>query len=298
MISPAAKASAYNNKTPGMLTAEVLRRVYAFFRYELIFEVASAAQLGAAKSRLLYSDSLSEEERALFTTVSCRAHRNDFLYAIASPEEYLKAGLSAVRCIDQVLAHSDNHNQIRTILDFACGYGRVARFLRARFPAADVSVCDIDGAAVDFCTRAFSAKAIASNSRFTGLSMGKRFDLIWCGSLITHIDECATIRLLKLFYHHLAPGGFCIFTTHGNQAIERMPVFGLGAVEQNQVLSQFRQSGYGYASYPGRIDMGISLVSREKMIAITHAAGPWAETAFIDHGWDNLQDVYGFVSRD
>jgi len=44
--------------------------------------------------------------------------------------------------------------------------------------------------------------------------------------------------------------------------------------------------------------MGISLVSREKMIAITHAAGPWAETAFIDHGWDNLQDVYGFVSRD
>ena len=280
-----------------MLTAEVLRRVYAFFRYELIFEVASAAQLGAAKSRLLYSDSLSEEERALFTTVSCRAHRNDFLYAIASPEEYLKAGLSAVRCIDQVLAQSDNHNQIRTILDFACGYGRVARFLSARFPAADVSVCDIDDAAVDFCTRAFSAKAIASDSMFSGLSIRKQFDLIWCGSLITHIDEGATMRLLKLFYQHLAPGGVCIFTTHGERAIERMPVFGLGEVAQNQVLAQFRQSGYGYASYPGRNDMGISLISREKMIDMTHGAAPWTETAFIDHGWDNLQDVYGFVSR-
>ena len=278
------------------LTASVLRKPYLFFRREIVFELASAAQLGAAKARLLHSDALSDGEKGLFTTVSCRVHPDDCLYAIASPEEYFKAGVSAVRCIEQVLEQSDNHNPIRTILDFASGYGRVARFLRSRFPAADITVCDIDGAAVDFCTRAFSATGVVSNLTFTELLVGNEFDLIWCGSLITHIDEDAATRLLKLFHEHLSPGGVCIFTTHGNRAIERMHTFGLSEVEQKQVLSQFRNSGYGYANYPGRTDMGISLVSREKMMAITQNAAPWTQVAFLDHGWDDLQDVYGLRS--
>ena len=127
------------------------------------------------------------------------------MYAISSPEEYLSAGLSAVRCIDYVLARSAGHNNVRSILDFASGYGRVLRFLKARFPLADITSSDIDPTAVDFCRRAFSVNTIVSSLDFGGISMSNKFDLIWCGSLVTHIDENRAARLLRLFRDHLSP---------------------------------------------------------------------------------------------
>jgi SAM-dependent methyltransferase len=217
------------------------------------------------------------------------------MYAISSHEEYLSAGVSAVRCIEHVLTQSAGHNDVRTILDFACGYGRVLRFLKARFPVADITASDIDPEALDFCRRAFSVKIFISSLDFTGISISDRFDLIWCGSLITHIDENAAACLLRFFHDHLSPGGVCIFTTHGNRAAESMKKYGLSETAQRQVLSQFRENGYGYADYPGRHGIGISVVSHECMVAIARSAGEWNQTAFLDHGWDNLQDVYGFA---
>jgi len=275
----------------GSLTVSVLRIPYRFLQ-RLTFEILAAAKLRSAKTRLLHSGAHSRQEK-LFAEISCRVHPNDFLYAIASPEEYLTAGVSALHCIDHILAQSAKHN-VRTILDFACGYGRVSRFLKSRFPGAEITVSDIDSAAVNFCSRTFAARPVISNLALTDLNLGNKFDLIWCGSLITHIDEPAATRLLKLFHDHLSPGGVCIFTTHGNEAKKFMEKYGLTESAQRQVLSQFDECGYGYANYPGRDDMGVSLVSQQRMTAIASGAGRWNQTAFIDHGWHNRQDVYAF----
>ena len=241
----------------------------------------------------MHSGALSREEKLFTERVSCRVHPNDGMYAIGSPEEYLTAGVSALHCIDHILAQSAKQD-VRTILDFACGYGRVARFLKSRFPGAEITVSDIDSAAVDFCSRTFGASPIISDRAFTELSIDNRFDLIWCGSLITHIDEQAATRLLRLFHDHLSPGGVCIFTTHGNEATKFMEIYGLNQSAQREVLSQFNESGYGYANYPWCDYMGVSVVSQERMTGIASSAGQWNQIAFIDHGWDNLQDVYAF----
>ena len=68
---------------------------------------------------------------------------------------------------------------------------------------------------LDFCQRAFSAKTVRSDIDFNKLSLPGKYDLIWCGSLVTHLDELAAINLLKFFHSHLSPDGLCIFTTHG-----------------------------------------------------------------------------------
>ncbi|MEF9426794.1 MAG: class I SAM-dependent methyltransferase, partial [Candidatus Mariimomonas ferrooxydans] len=94
---------------------------------------------------------------------------------------------------------------IRSILDFPCGYGRVLRFLRARFADADITISEINPVALDFCKREFSVKSVILDKDFSKLSLTCKLDLIWCGSLITHLDEKAATDLLKFFHDILSP---------------------------------------------------------------------------------------------
>ena len=196
---------------------------------------------------------------------------------------------------------SNEKNTVGSILDFPCGCGRVLRFLRVRFPKADITASEIDTSMLDFCKDVFSVKSVISDIDFRKLSLPGKHDLIWCGSLITHIDERATADLLKFFHDHLSPGGLCVFTTHGQLSVEwiekKTRTYGLTASAQQEVLSQFHHKGYGYADYKNWHGFGISVVSHEHMLAIARSVGQWNETSFLERGWDNHQDVYGFTKN-
>ena len=56
-----------------------------------------AARLHRAIKKLSSADHLEPEEKALLHRVSLRVHPNDTMYAILSGQEYLSAGLSALR---------------------------------------------------------------------------------------------------------------------------------------------------------------------------------------------------------
>jgi hypothetical protein len=151
---------------------------------------------------------------------------------------------------------------------------------------------------LDFCRRTVSVNSIASDPDFNNISLTDKFDLIWCGSLITHIDEAGAFKLLKLFYHHLSSDGLCVFTTHGQYSVEslqnRTITYGLTANEQSELLLKYRKMGYGYADYENKHGYGISAVSHTRMSAIAHSVGDWKETIFMERAWDNHQDVYGY----
>ena len=276
---------------------QLIRRSYDVVKNRTYVKLNRLISFRSAIKKLASADTLTHEEKTFLCNVSARVHPNDTMHAISSDEEYLSAGLSALRCIQYSLNDSNKNCNVRTILDFPCGYGRVLRFLRARFPDADVNVSDIDREAVDFCTGVFGAIPEMSNRDFTKLSTSRKFDLIWCGSLITHIDEAAATHLLRFFHNHLAPGGVCVFTTHGQIAadwIRKDPhTFGLTEDAQQQLVSRFYESGYGYADYPNGHG-GISVVSRERMRSIGCSVGRWKQVCYVEHGWDNLQDVYSF----
>lgn len=231
--------------------------------------------------------------------VSLKIHHKDAMYAPFAASHYLSVGLSAVCCIEDALDKSKRDDAVKSILDFPCGYGRVLRFLKARFPDAEITVSEIDPAALNFCKLVFSVNSVLSDTDFSKLSLPGKFDLIWCGSLITHINERATTELLRFFHAYLSPGGLCVFTTHGQLSAERIQkktkTYGLTAGAQQEVLSKYRERGYGFADCKNYHGYGISVVSHERMLEIARKVGQWNEISFLERGWDSHQDVYSFM---
>jgi SAM-dependent methyltransferase len=281
-----------------------ISRSYQSAKHNISAALFTPKNFYSARRQLLSEATLRIKEKLLLAKVSLRIHPNDGMYELNQPfaaRHYLTVGLSAVQCIDNALDHSSRANHIKSILDFPSGYGRVLRFLRARFPDAEITAADIDTEMLDFCKKLFSANPILSATDFERLSMPDKFDLIWCGSLLTHLDEEATTNLLRFFYNHLNRGGICVFTTHGQFSVESLQNktlnYGLTVSGQQKIVSQFREKGYGYTDYEHQQRYGISAVKHERMLTIARSAGQWNETSYVERGWDNHQDVYGFSLR-
>ena len=83
--------------------------------------------------------------------------------------------------------------------------GRVTRMLRARYPSAEITVCDLDHLCVDFTAAHFSARGVYSKPNFGGLELGAVFDLIWVGSLLTHLPEHQTRQFLDFAVRQMGP---------------------------------------------------------------------------------------------
>lgn len=251
----------------------------------------------AQKVRLLEDPSLGADERELLRRASSRVHYDDGMYK-GDGAHYFKVGLSALRCIDEAV-ESAGLREVRAILDLPCGYGRVLRFLAHRFPEAQITACEIDRAAVDFCVREFGAVPAYSSADLDAVDFGARFDLIWCGSLATHLSAEPTLALLKLFRRHLAPGGLALFTTHGDFVARRLPTkdydYGLTDEQIARISRDYARDGYAYTDYPDRESYGISLTSPAWVRQQASRAGRLREVYFKERGWDDHQDVYGFV---
>jgi SAM-dependent methyltransferase len=254
-------------------------------------------QLQAAQERYLLDPALSPNDRELLGRVAVSLDPADTMFIPGQADHYLKVGLSAMRCIDTSLENSNAVlDPAPSILDFPCGHGRVLRFLRARYPSSAITVSEIDVNALEFCEETFKCRGVVSSPDFDTLALPGPFDLVWCGSLLTHLPEDETKGLLRLIFRHLSPNGTCIITTHGKLSVDRISsganFYGLTKAAEREMLSQFEKTGYGYADYKVGSRYGISLVSRERMQQLVAETGAWHETSFIEHGWDEHQDVY------
>lgn len=249
------------------------------------------------KSRLLSDPSLSSRERELLSKVSRRIYYRDGMYT-GDGRHYYQVGLSAIRCIDEALQRAGLED-VGSILDFPCGGGRVLRFLVHRFPHAEITACELTRGSVEFCARTFGARPAFSTVDLDEVSLGREFDLIWCGSLATHLNAAGIVALLRLFSRHLAEGGMMIFTTHGDFVQRRLPTrdfdYGLDQEQIDRIGRDYPQTGYGFEDYPGAKDYGVSLTSPEWIRARIRELGGLREVSFHERGWDNHQDVYGFV---
>jgi SAM-dependent methyltransferase len=257
-------------------------------------------ELPAARRRLLARAGASEQERALLRNVSLALHSADGMYKPMHPDHYLRTGLSAMRCIERAMSGTGaaGREDLR-MLDFPSGYGRVSRFLRARWPAAELSVAELEVAATQFCCESFRARTVPTSSDFDSIALGSTYDLIWCGSLVTHFDEARTTALVRMFARHLAPGGVCLFTAHGDYPAGRLASreadYGLTEGACRRLVDAFRDDGYGYEEYASIPGYGVSLVTHARMTAIATSAGDWRELSFEPRGWDNHQDVYAYA---
>ena len=99
------------------------------------------------------------------------------------------------------------------MLDFACGYGRLTRWLAAELGPGRVVVSDILAPAVDFQRERFGVEGFVSTARPEELPCAERFDLVWVGSLFTHLPEPAFRGWLARLAALVGERGLLAFTT-------------------------------------------------------------------------------------
>jgi hypothetical protein len=90
-----------------------------------------------------------------------------------------------------------------------------------------------------------------------------------------------------------------IFTTHGDFAARRIPTrdfdYGLTTEQIKLIGTDYQRAGYGFEDYPDARDYGVSLTSSDWIRARVKESGSLREVYFKERGWDNHQDVFGFV---
>jgi SAM-dependent methyltransferase len=110
----------------------------------------------------------------------------------AAAAEYLWNGRwIADTALALATARCGSRAAIGRVLDFACGYGRVSRWLAAELGPGRLAVSDIVAPAVAFQRATFGVEGIVSTERPEELPIAERFDLVWVGSLFTHLPEPA-----------------------------------------------------------------------------------------------------------
>lgn len=128
--------------------------------------------------------------------------------------EYLWNGRwIADRVLGLAAAHFGDVGRRGRVLDFACGYGRLTRWLAAELGPRRITVSDILAPAVEFQRERFGVEGFVSTARPDELEVAGRFDLVWVGSLFTHLPEPAFRGWLHRLSALLEPGGLLAFTT-------------------------------------------------------------------------------------
>jgi SAM-dependent methyltransferase len=172
-----------------------------------------------------------------------------------------------------------------SLLEFAAGYGRVTRFLRAALPGASIAACDIHEQAVTFIEQELGVLAFRSHRVPEEWRAPRRYDVIFALSFYSHMPRETWARWLRAHMDALEPTGALIFTTHG-----RLSVPYLGSPE-------IPEEGFWFAPYSEQRDLppgdyGATLVTRafvEETVASTVGG---QVTMFSEGAWWTHQDLY------
>ena len=215
---------------------------------------------------------------------------------------YFRTGRSALDAITAAL-RTVGRDTCRSILDLPCGHGRVMRHLRAAFPDAMITACDLNRDAVDYCVRTFDAAGVYADRSVGDTVVAGSFDLIWCGSLLTHLPRPLWGDLLSWFARRLTPDGVLVFTTHGQLSADWIRrgthTYGIAAGDLPGLLDSYTGTGFGYVPYPGGApDYGISLSSAQWVLEQVRQQPGLGVVLVKEKGWDNHQDVYACVTAD
>jgi SAM-dependent methyltransferase len=220
----------------------------------------------------------------------------DLMFA-GDPVHYLSCGASGLNAILSVL-QSAQAPQPGAILDFGGGAGRVTRWLRAAFPDAVLEVADLPGPNLDFQKQVLGTATWESSIEFASLSAPRAYDLIWAGSVITHLRELDSVALMRKLYSWLTPNGLVIASFHGRFARslgDATPGRYIAADSWRALTAQSETGGYGFAdydsSYPG---YGVSLCTLPWIAALANQLGDARIALVAERGWDWHQDVVAF----
>ena len=268
--------------------------------------------LGAAR-RLFSRSAPASDDATQYPGVVGRIHRSDLMIGGTTPEMlavYERIGSSAYTLLESALAMVGRRPaDVTRVLDFGCGYGRVLRAIVQHIEPRRVDVFDVDQQGVAFCAREFGVTGLGFTRPWDWSSVPfATYDLIWAGSVFTHLGEAFTREMLELWCSLLRPGGVLVFTTHGDEAIRRAESGFFDTryqVAAPRVRADYAARGfcflpYGDAdfailpfSFERRAEFGMTWMSEDYIAKLVDAVGKGdlRLVSFVPQAWEGVQDA-------
>jgi SAM-dependent methyltransferase len=167
---------------------------------------------------------LSGFDAASFLAVPQPAEDEMFFKALL-PNFEGDRGIGAFKFVEATMRHYEALRQIveqsfggfdgvGSLLDFASGYGRLTRALLQRMPAERIWVSDIYAEAIDWQVRNFGVNGFASAPDPAALAHDRKHDLIFVGSLFSHLPADLFRAWLARLHGMLTPRGVLAFSVH------------------------------------------------------------------------------------
>jgi len=219
----------------------------------------------------------------------------DGMVAADKPEQYFDLGRRALELIhfSSVLCDKPHYP---AILDLPCGHGRVLRWLRAHYSYAQITACDLDRDGVDFCAKLFGATPVYSQPDLRLLPFSTQFDLIWVGSLVTHLRLDRWLATLDCLIKWTNECGVIVLTTQG-RTVASLLARGRKDVAENidksALLAEFARTGFAYQRYfesNAEEDYGLALTSPDWLMRILQRYPNIIIRAYLEEAW-GMQDV-------
>src|SRR5690348_15480055 len=189
-----------------------------------------------------------------------RVHFNDFMLDSLRREDverYAKSSYEVIALLEAALgAAKMTWPDVRSVLEFGCGYGRVTRALVQKVPAETVTVCDVIDEGARFCVDEFGVKSVPATVQIEDFS-AEPADLLFFISVQTHLSEERLEALQRKLVDLLNPGGVCFFTTHGWPSAKHCEQYGgRWKRAKSAILAELNERGvsfhpYGYYKDPG-----------------------------------------------
>jgi cyclopropane fatty-acyl-phospholipid synthase-like methyltransferase len=119
-------------------------------------------------------------------------------------------------------AHSGVLDSSAAVLDFGCGWGRIARFFLREVDPSRLWGIDVNEKAVTVCKQTSRWGTYRTTSPFAPSTFpDESFDLIYAYSVFSHLSEPCHASWIMDFARILRPGGIVIVSTWSREFIER-----------------------------------------------------------------------------
>lgn len=233
--------------------------------------------------------------------------------ASPDPAAYFNTSRTALECILVGLeAAARPSESIASVLDFGSGYGRVYRALAAAFPHSSLTAADLMGAAARFCAENFGGDWVESDEDVLNVKLPRQYDLVWLGSVFTHLPEHRWRLLLDFLASNTTLGGIVVFTTHGVNAtkhfhdvvMKRNPYM-VPAERFDAMLATLPKTGFDFIATPPAVqrhqlargmavsdgEYGFSFATEGWVRELIESHPNWDLVHYAAPGWGNNHDA-------
>lgn len=219
---------------------------------------------------------------------------DDEMVTEGSEADYFAIGARAPELI-KIGGQLCNRPDFQNILDLPCGHGRVMRWLRAHYPAASITGCDLNRAGVDFCAEQLQAERVYSQVDLAQVKFDRPFDLIWCDSLLTHLPVPKALSTLDQLVKWASEDAVIVFSVQGryfSSLLSRDQGDFADNADIVSLLERYAEEGAAFEPYyedPNH-EYGLTLMTPEFLTAHVQRNPDVIMRAYLEQAW-GVQDV-------